>query len=118
MKTLVFLIILTTATVSQAANRNVYCDGGSEAFTAGLIEDHDTPGYFQLKNAKITGAFTRTGFICAGNTLFIKMKCAGYVNGISSQLIELSFISQNPHFVASIKSLSNNETKIWPCVIE
>lgn len=118
MKTLVFLIILSTATVSQAANRNIYCDGGSQAFTANLIEDHDTPGYFQLQNAKINGAFTRTEFICAGNTQFMKMKCAGYRDGISSKLIELSFIDHNPNFALSLRSFANDETKSWPCVIE
>jgi hypothetical protein len=113
MKKLLFLIVLVTASVSQAETRILYCDGGHEAFTA----EFPRLPYFSLKNAQVTGAFTHTNFICEPSSTFEGLKCTGFWNDISSMPIEVSFTTV---FQTQIyfKSLSTNEIKSWPCKFE
>lgn len=114
MKTLLFLIVLVTANVSQA-ERILYCNGGSEAF----IAEYPRLPYFSLKNAQVTGAFTHTNFTCEPSlTLFTDMKCAGFWNDDSSMPVEVSFTTTYPQTQIYFKSLSTNEVKSWPCKFE
>lgn len=117
MKTTLFLIILLTATVSQASTKSLYCQGHSEAFIANIITVTG-PDYFELRNAEIRAAYSHTDFICAGNPQFNKMKCAGFLNGIASDLVEVSFTENGPDIQISFKSLATKKTQTWPCVIE
>jgi hypothetical protein len=121
MKSLIILMSLFCATVSNAAPKNttqmLYCDGGHIAFTALMEIDHD---FVALKNAMLTGAFVSADFVCAGNKNLDGMKCAGFWNDKSTELLEVSFTHLNGYIEMSYRAVTGKQftENPWPCQIE
>lgn len=118
MKTLILLIGLASATVSQAATQNLYCASGMNSFSAEVTTSG--PDSVSIKNAHILGAFTEADLNCSRNSNITGIKCAGYLN--DRILIEGRFdqIEGQP-LLFSYKSPTNSSVKSdepWTCNFE
>lgn len=117
MKTLILLIGLASATVSQAATQNLYCASGMNSFSAEVTTSSDS---VSIKNAHILGAFIQADLNCSRDNNITAVKCAGYLN--DRILIEGGFgqIEGQP-LLFSYKSPTNGSVKSdepWTCSFE
>jgi hypothetical protein len=88
----VLVLLGVTGAQAYAGNaRTLYCDGGNVTFTATLLRDPSGPGYFDLKNAELYGAYVKSDLICAGDTKITGVACTGFLHSSRSAQINIGF---------------------------
>lgn len=75
----------------------------------------------ELVDARISGGFKYVDLICNGNRDLEKVKCTGFWNSLSNQIVEVSFKEIGTQIQFKYQPLKGNIRMIadhWECSIE